>query len=158
MNKILVKVIILLFIISASACSYKPIFSEKEYGFEIEEIILDGEKNINRIINNKLKFIKSTGRKEKKRYTIEIKTEKKIDIVSKDSKGDPLKFEMSILVEYNIINGGSLMLSSKIEKNNVYNNDSDQFKLEQTEDIILKNLSDSASEIIISSIINLDDN
>ena len=158
MNKILVKVIILLFIISASACSYKPIFSEKEYGFEIEEIIIDGEKNINRIINNKLKFIKSTGRKEKKRYTIEIKTEKKIEIVSKDSKGDPLKFEMSILVEYNIINGGSSILSSKIEKNNVYNNDSDQFKLEQTEDIILKNLSDSASEIIISSIINLDDN
>ena len=158
MNKILVKVIILFFVISASACSYKPIFSEKEYGFEIEEIIIDGEKNINRIINNKLKFIKSTGRKEKKRYTIEIKTEKKIEIVSKDSKGDPLKFEMSILVEYNIINGGSSMLSSKIEKNNVYNNDSDQFKLEQTEDIILKNLSDSASEIIISSIINLDDN
>lgn len=158
MNKILVKVIILFFIISASACSYKPIFSEKEYGFEIEEIIIDGEKNINRIINNKLKFIKSTGRKEKKRYTIEIKTKKKIEIVSKDSKGDPLKFEMSILVEYNIINGGSSMLSSKIEKNNVYNNDSDQFKLEQTEDIILKNLSDSASEIIISSIINLDDN
>lgn len=158
MNKILVKVIILFFVISASACSYKPIFSEKEYGFEIEEIIIDGEKNINRIINNKLKFIKSTGRKEKKRYTIEIKTKKKIEIVSKDSKGDPLKFEMSILVEYNIINGGSSMLSSKIEKNNVYNNDSDQFKLEQTEDIILKNLSDSASEIIISSIINLDDN
>ena len=158
MNKILVKVIILFFVISASACSYKPIFSEKEYGFEIEEIIIDGEKNINRIINNKLKFIKSTGRKEKKRYTIEIKTEKKIEIVSKDSKGDPLKFEMSILVEYNIINGGSLMLSSKIEKNNVYNNDSDQFKLEQTEDIILKNLSNSASENIISSIINLDDN
>ena len=158
MNKILVKVIILLFIISASACSYKPIFSEKEFGFEIEEVILDGEKNINRIINDKLKFIKSTEEKGKKRYTIEIKTEKKIEIVSKDSKGDPLKFEMSILVEYNIINGGSLMLSSKIEKNNVYNNDSDQFKLEQTEDIILKNLSDNASDIIISSIINLDDN
>ena len=158
MNKFLVKVIILFFVISASACSYKPIFSEKEYGFEIEEIIIDGEKNINRIINNKLKFIKSTEKREKKRYTIKIKTEKKIEIVSKDTKGDPLKFEMSILVEYNIINEGISMLSSKIEKNNIYNNDSDQFKLEQTEDIILKNLSDSAGEIIISSIINLDDN
>ena len=158
MNKILVKVIILFFIISASACSYKPIFSEKEFGFEIEEVILDGEKNINRIINDKLKFIKSTEKKGKKRYTIEIKSEKKIEIVSKDSKGDPLKFEMSILVEYNVINDGNSMLKTKIEKNNVYNNDSDKFKLEQTEDIIIKNLSDSASEIIISSIINLDDN
>ena len=158
MNKSLVKIIILFFVISTSACSYKPIFSEKEYGFEIEEIILIGEKNINRIVNNKLKFVKSTGKKEKKKYTIEIKSEKKIEIVSKDSKGDPLKFEMSILIEYNILNDENLLLSSKIEKNNVYNNDSDQFELEQTEDIILKNLSDSASDIIISSIINLDDN
>ena len=67
MNKSLVKIIILFFVISTSACSYKPIFSEKEYGFEIEEIILIGEKNINRIINNKLKFVKSTGKKEKKK-------------------------------------------------------------------------------------------
>ena len=158
MNNTFVKITIFFFLLSASACSYKPIFSEKEYGFEIEEIILNGEKNINRIINNKLKFIKSIGKKEKKKYTIEIKSEKNIEIVSKDSKGDPLKFEMIILVEYNIINDGNLLISSKIEKNNVYNNDSDQFKLEQTEDIILKNLSDSASDIIISSIINLDDN
>ena len=158
MNKILVKIIIVFFVISASACSYKPIFSEKEYGFEIEEIILNGDNNINRIINNKLKFIKSTGKKEKKKYIIEINSEKKIEIVSKDSKGDPLKFEMNILIEYKILNDGNLLLSSKIEKNNVYNNDSDQFELEQTEDIILKNLSDSASDIIISSIINLDDN
>ena len=78
MNKIFVKITILFFIIGTSGCSYKPIFSEKEYGFEIEEIILIGEKNINRIINNKLKFVKSTGKKEKKKYTIEIKSEKKI--------------------------------------------------------------------------------
>ena len=158
MNKILIKVIILFFVISVSACSYKPIFSEKEYGFEIEEIILNGETNINRIISNKLKFIKSTRKKEKNIYTVEINSEKKIGIVSKDSKGDPLKFEMTILVEYNIIKDGNLILNSKIEKINVYNNESDQFELEQTEDIILKNLSDSASDIIISSIINLDDN
>ena len=158
MNKILVKIIVLFFVISTSACSYKPIFSEKDYEFEIEKIILNGDKNINKIINNKLEFIKSTEKKEKKRYTIQINSEKKIKIVSKDSKGDPLKFEMNISVKYRIINDGNLLINSKIEKNNVYNNDSDQFELEQTEDIILKNLSDSASDIIISSIINLDDN
>ena len=158
MNKILVKIIIVFFVISASACSYKPIFSEKEYGFEIEEIILNGDNNINRIINNKLKFIKSTGKKEKKKYIIEINSEKKIEIVSKDSKGDPLKFEMNILIEYSVINDGDILMTSNIKKDNIYNNDSDQFELEQTEDIILQNLSDNASDIIISSIINLDDN
>ena len=158
MNKIFIKTIILFLIIELNACSYKPIFLEKNYEFEIEKIILNGDKNINKIINNKLEFIKSTEKKEKKRYTIQINSEKKIKIVSKDSKGDPLKFEMNISVKYRIINDGNLLINSKIEKNNVYNNDSDQFELEQTEDIILKNLSDSASDIIISSIINLDDN
>ena len=49
-------------------------------------------------------------------------------------------------------------LDKKIEKSNVYNNVSDQFKLEQTEDLILENLSENIGDIIISSIINLDDN
>ena len=34
----------------------------------------------------------------------------------------------------------------------------DPFKLEQTENIILQNLSESVGDAIISSIINLDDN
>ena len=158
MNKILIKIIVLFIVINTSACSYKPIFAEKEYDFEIGEIRLNGEKEINRIINNKLKFIKGTEKKVKSIYTIEIKSEKIIEIVSKDSKGDPLKFEMNILVEYSIIDDGNSLLNNKIKKNNVYNNVSDQFELEQTENIILKNLSESAGEIIISSIINLNDN
>ena len=58
MNKLFKNYKYFLLIFIVSACSYKPIFSEKEYGFEIEEIILNGEKNINRIINNKLKFLR----------------------------------------------------------------------------------------------------
>ncbi len=158
MNKILIGTTIIFLLIGLNACSYKPIFLEKNYEFEIEEIILSGEKNINNIINSKLKLIKSTGEKNKKKYNIEIKSTKSRKTVSKNSKGDPLKFEMTILVEYKIIDNENILLSNKIEKKNIYNNDSDQFKLEQTEDIILENLTENASDIIISSIINLDDN
>ena len=158
MNKILINTAAIFLLIFLTACSYKPIFSEKNYGFEIEKIILNGEKDVNRIINNNLKFIKSTEDKKKKRYTIEVKSEKIRRIVSKDKKGDPLKFEINIQVEYKIKNNGKILLTNKIEKDNIYNNDSDQFKLEQTEDIILENLTENISNIIISSIINLDDN
>ena len=158
MNKILINTAAIFLLIFLTACSYKPIFSEKNQGFEIEKIILNGEKDVNRIINNNLKFIKSTEDKKKKRYTIEVKSEKVRRIVSKDSKGDPLKFEINIQVEYKIKNNGKILLTNKIEKDNIYNNDSDQFKLEQTEDIILENLTENISNIIISSIINLDDN
>ena len=40
----------------------------------------------------------------------------------------------------------------------MYNNDSDKFELEQTEDIILEKLTGSISDSLISSIINLNDN
>ena len=79
-------------------------------------------------------------------------------IVSKDSKGDPLKFEINILINYKIKDNDNLLFRNKIIKKNVYNNDSDQFKLEQTEDIILENLVENASDSIIASIISIDDN
>ena len=158
MNNIFIKILTFFLIIGLSACSYKPIFSEQNYGFEIEKIILSGEKNINRIINSKLKSIKSDGENQKERYTLEILSKKMREIVSKDTKGDPLKFKMIILVEYKVSKEGNLIFSNKIEKNNVYNNDSDKFELEQTEDIILEKLTGSISDSLISSIINLDDN
>ena len=158
MNNIFIKTLTFFLIIVLSACSYKPIFSEQNYGFEIEKIILSGEKNINRIINSKLKSIKSDGENQKERYTLEILSKKMREIVSKDTKGDPLKFKMIILVEYKVSKEGNLIFSNKIEKNNVYNNDSDKFELEQTEDIILEKLTGIISDSLISSIINLNDN
>ncbi len=158
MNKILVKPIILFLLFSITSCSYKPIFLEKNYDFQIREISLDGDKDINRTIQNKLKFIKNNDSKDKKSYTININSTKNREIVSKDSKGDPVKFEINVLVEYKILNNNNTLLDTKIEKKNIYNNDSDPFKLEQTENIILQNLSESVGDAIISSIINLDDN
>jgi len=158
MNKILNKIIIFFLLFIITACSYKPIFLEKSYDFEIKEIFLTGDKDINRTIKNKLKFIKNNQNKSKKSYNINIESTKNREIVSKDSKGDPVKFEINILVQYRIINNNNTLLISEIEKKNIYNNDSDQFKLEQTENIILQNLSESISDTIISSIINLDDN
>ena len=158
MNKILVKPIILFLLFSITSCSYKPIFLEKNYDFQIREIFLVGDKDINRTIQNKLKFIKNNDSKDKKSYTININSTKNREIVSKDSKGDPVKFEINVLVEYKILNNNNTLLDTKIEKKNIYSNDSDPFKLEQTENIILQNLSESVGDAIISSIINLDDN
>jgi len=157
MNKILVKTLILFLLFGITSCSYKPIFLEKSYDFQIRRISLTGDIDVNRTIQNKLKFIKND-QNNKKNYNINIDSTKKREIVSKDSKGDPVKFEISILVEYKITSDNDTLLNAKIEKKNIYNNDSDPFKLEQTENIILQNLSENIGDAIISSIINLDDN
>ena len=158
MNNFFLKSLTVFFILILSACSYKPIFSEKNYNFEIGEIIFSGEKYVNRIIGNKLDLIKKNKDQDKKKYNLLIQTDKEKLIVSKDSKGDPLKFDLIIKTYYEINYDKKLLFKKEIIKNNVYNNEVDKFKLEQNEKIILENLSEKISENIISSIINLDDN
>ena len=158
MNKKLKRYISLFFIITLTSCSYKPIFSEKNYNFEINEILFTGEKYVNRIIESKFNLIKKDQSKNKKKYNILIRTNKEKLIVSKDSKGDPIKFDLIVSAYYEVSNSGKLLLNKTIQKNSIYNNEIDKFKLEQSEKIILDNLSKKISETIISSIINLDDN
>tara|TARA_Y100000741_G_scaffold313705_1_gene258790 strand:- start:10 stop:486 length:477 start_codon:yes stop_codon:yes gene_type:complete len=158
MNKFLRKVIFVTMALILTSCSYKPIFSEKEFNFQIDDVIFYGEKDINKIIKNKLDLIKKNDYGTNKTYNLSIITSQKKLIVSKDSKGNPLKFEMSIVANYEVKRDGKILFRKDIEKNNIYNSNTDKFELEKKEKIILENISDKISEIIISSLINLDDN
>ena len=158
MNNFCLRYLAVFFITVLSACSYKPIFSENNYDFEIDEIIFSGERYINRIIKNKFDLIKKENEQGKKKYNLLINTNKKKLIVSKDTKGDPLKFDLIVTTYFEINYKGKLLFKKEVVKNKIYNNDVDKFKLEQNEKIILENLSEKISETIISSIINLDDN
>ena len=94
----------------------------------------------------------------KKSFNIFLNTNLSKVTISKDSKGDPLKFEISITTSYQVINLEKTLIDRKINKKNNYNNDSDKFKLEQSEKIIVENLSEKIVDEIVSSLINLNDN
>ena len=96
MNNFFLKYLAVFFILTLTACSYKPIFSVSNYNFEISEILFNGHKYINKIIKNKLDLIKKEKEQNKKKYNLLIKTNKKKLIVSKDSKGNTIKFEIIV--------------------------------------------------------------
>ena len=158
MNKIIKDFFFVILIFFITACSYKPIFLEKDYTFEIGNISVNGKNEINNVITNKLNLIKTKNDEKKRIYNILISSNKTINIISKDTKGDPLKFELVVSVRYELREKERLLQSKEIEKTNIYNNISDKFELEQKETIITENLSEKIGDIIISSIINLDDN
>ena len=158
MTKFLIKISFLSLILIVTSCGYSPMFTQKNYNFEIGEVIFNGEKEINKIIENRLNTIQKNKSVNKKKYNLNIFSEKKRNILSKDSKGDPLKYEMIIAIKYKISNNKEMLLEREIKKSNIYNNDNDLFELEQSEKIIMENISGNLSDNIISSIINLDDN
>ena len=160
MNRLIIKIIFLIYISFSLSCSYEPLYSGKSYNFGIEKINFEekGEKDANSIIENKFKLIKEVNDKNFRKYTLLIKTSKIKKIVSKDSKGDPVKFELVLIADFEVIENEKILLNKKVERKNIYDNKSDKFKLEQTEKIIIENLARSIGDMILSSIIILNDN
>ena len=160
MNKILIKFLLVIYGSALLSCSYTPIFSEKNYNFGIENISFaeKSEKDVNKIIKSRFDLIQQVNDKKLKKYSIFVETSKIREVVSKDSKGDPVKFELIISANYTILENKEEILERSIERKNIYDNNSDKFKLEQNEKIIIENLSSNISEIILTSIVTLDDN
>ncbi len=160
MSRLLIKFIFVICTSILLSCSYTPIFSEKNYNFGIEVISFakKGEKNVNRIIKNRFDLIQQVNDKKLRKYSIFVETSKTRKVVSKDSKGDPVKFELIISANYRISENEEEILARSVERKNIYDNNSDKFKLEQNEKIIIENLSKNISEIILTSIVTLNDN
>ena len=92
--KKLIFLVIALFILNN--CGYTPIYSSKENNFYIKEISQKDRCKLNtKIINNIEKF---SNQNSENIIQLEISSNKKIDIILKDKKGDPSKFKMTIFL------------------------------------------------------------
>ncbi len=129
--KKLIFLVIALFILNN--CGYTPIYSSKENNFYIKEISQKDRSKLNtKIINNIEKF---SNQNSENIIQLEISSNKKIDIISKDKKGDPAKFQMTIFLNINILNKNNYEINKtkSFSANFNYNNNSDKFSLKQYE-------------------------
>ena len=109
MNKFF-KIISLLVLIYG--CSYKPILSNQKYNFAFNKIDTKGEKSINGFIKSNL-INKSTG---EEKFDILLNTTKNKKIISSDQKGDPLVFELTITLNYEVKKNNENIISETIKK------------------------------------------
>ena len=114
MNKLIEKYKYFLLIFVVGACSYKPIYSGMNYSFNIGETIFTGERQINNIIQNRFNLIKDIKGSNQKIYNLQVDTVKRKLIVSNDSKGDPLKFELIVTTNYKIFEESEFAFGSPV--------------------------------------------
>jgi len=156
MIKFLKIYLILLLVILITGCSYKPILSKQNYDFSVEKVELNGDKEVNYIIKERLINLKNQNTKNK--YYVQIETSKIKNIISNDSKGDPSKLEIIISSTFQISNSEKLLITRNVKMKNIYNNNSDKLKLKKYELFIINDLSQKISDSIISTIVNINDN
>tara|TARA_B100001540_G_C15332231_1_gene428536 strand:+ start:82 stop:540 length:459 start_codon:yes stop_codon:yes gene_type:complete len=152
MNKIL-NYIIIFFFLTLLSCDYKPVLSYKNYQFSINVDKVSGNEEINSIIINNLNNLSGT----KESYSINFISKKEKKILSKDSKGDPLIFELIIGVEYIVEKNESTIIENSLERKTTYNNIVDKFELESYEKTIIENLSTNIGDRIIFAISELNE-
>ena len=147
MNNFFKRSIILIYFITLVGCGYTPMMTNNSYNFKVEIESLRGDEDINNYIKNNIERLDGN-----KTYFLILSSSKDKIIVSKDSKGDPSILEIIVTVKYKIKFDDSIILEREIIKNNTYNNINDKFELAKFEKNIIKNLSNSISNGITSSI------
>ncbi len=137
-KKLLISILFITFIYS---CSYEPIYSKKNKTiFSIEKISLEGNKEINSYIDQKLSKYKNkeTGGK----IEIEVFSSYSKKSQSKNTLGTTTRYNLEASVNFNIITEDSTS-SINITKDFIMNNLSDEFEEKRYEDTIKDNLSES---------------
>jgi|TARA_Y100000310_G_scaffold84837_1_gene81708 hypothetical protein len=98
-KKILIFPIFFLFFLS---CGYTPIFSKKDMNFSIENIKFLGDRDVKEKINQSLSNYRNKPNNVKK-VSLIVNSSKKINVASKNSKGEALTNRISIDVSAKII-------------------------------------------------------
>ena len=142
------KIVLFLGFLLLVSCGYQPIFSGKDSNFLLKEVIFDEDDKISLKIKNKLNYLTSV-----KNYNeiieLKIKSQKKIDTSSKDTKGNTLMYKMIISTNLEIYSNNQVIKKKNISKNFSYKNITNKFDLKQYEKIIEETLIDAINKDII---------
>ncbi len=138
----------LIFIFLLTSCGYQPLYSSKNSNKLIfKEIEFQGDKSINR------NLISSTFIKEDaQNYLYEkiiIKNEKTIVETSKDSKGIPESYRMTIDLQVSIIDKGNIIKEKNFSREFLYKNIDNKFDLYEYEIDVQQNLINKITEELI---------
>ena len=144
----------LVFLLLLTNCfGYKPIFSSSNINYNIKDIQNLTQDKVTNYIVRKLKSYKSDDKKED--ISLEISSTSNERVLSKDTKGDPIIFEMNIIVNVKLSLQGQNDKYFQFKENFSYNNRSNKFDLKLYKDNLQKNISEKITKNIILKIRSL---
>jgi hypothetical protein len=148
-KKIIVFPIFFLFFLS---CGYTPIFSKKEVNFSIENIKFLGNKDVKKKISHSLSNYRNKSDKEKK-VSLIINSSKKINVASKNSKGEAQTNKISIDASVKIILSEKNFIVKSFSKSSIYTVIARKSEQKSIENKLTENLSSEIALHIIFEIL-----
>ena len=141
----------LLILLILNACGFKPMLAGSNYDFKIKIENSTGNEEINSQIENKLKMLNGINRT----FNLNLNSNETKNVLSKDSKGDPVILEIVISLNYKLAEKGNVLVNRSLTQKSTYNNISDKFELSKSEEMLKENLVENLVSDIINSASNL---
>ena len=130
-------------------CGYTPIYSKKNYNFEINKIEFIGNIKVNKLLSNKFKIYQNNS-SARNSYDIILNSALKKTTITKDKKGNATQFSKNISINIKLIDSSNNQTTFEFSENSAYDNSNNKFDLRKYEDNLIKNMSEKIfSEIIL---------
>ena len=141
------KIIIFLLFLTITACGFEPIYTKKsDLNFLVKDIVLEGDKKINRKIISVGNFKK--GNANKNAYILKINSKKNIKIFAKDASGNTSMYRTTLNIRITIVQQNKKAKTKDFSSGFTYNNLSNKFDLSQYQKSIELNLINKLTEEI----------
>ena len=144
-----------LLLILVYGCGFTPIYSTKNETFSIQNTSLAGDKDINKILNKRLKnFTKNNN--ANRFFDIAILSSNKRNVTAKNKKGNPTQFSLKIDVDMTLLDSLNQKRKIKFTESSSYKNNDNKFDLKVYENNLIENMTDKIFSDLILYIKSLD--
>ena len=130
-------------------CGYQPIYSSKNLNFNINQLELKGDIDLNRQIRDRLSNFQSNKSDQSVIYNIKINTTSNRTISTKDAKGNPTLYALTVTINLSYSTLGETEKDKSFSESIGYQNNDNKFDLKRYENTLKKNLTNTIIEDII---------
>ena len=142
------KIFLVLIIIFLNSCGYTPLYSSKDSNYKVISLKKNLNNSLTNYIQNSIEVLSNEN--ADKSLKISFEYNENISIILKDSKGDPAKNRLKVIIDLSLFdNSDNLIISKKFSESFEYNIDDNKFNLKQYEKNIKLNLVEDITQQIL---------
>tara|TARA_Y100000816_G_scaffold148158_1_gene105176 strand:- start:329 stop:784 length:456 start_codon:yes stop_codon:yes gene_type:complete len=142
------RIFLVLVIIFLNSCGYTPLYSSKDSNYKVISLKKNLNNSLTNYIQNSIEVLSNEN--ADKSLKISFEYNENISIILKDSKGDPAKNRLKVIIDLSLFdNSDNLIISKKFSESFEYNIDDNKFNLKQYEKNIKLNLVEDITQQIL---------
>ena len=142
------KIFLILIILFLNGCGYTPLYSSKDSNYKVISLNKNVNNSLTNYVQNSIEVISNED--AEKSLNISFEYNENISVILKNSKGDPTKNRLNIVIDLSLIDSNDNLITSKqFSESFEYNIDDNKFNLKQYEKNIKFNLIEDITQQIL---------